>query len=653
MKNRRKLIHSKHFRFGILLLLISAITSSTLSQSHQTDNVFDLDLNQLMQISVASKRIERLEDAPGIVAVITAEEIKQFGGRNLRDVLNRATSFQSVASNYAPQMSVFLRGQSTFQFDNHILYLINGKPFRDSLNGGSNSPLLQGFPIDIIERIEFIRGPGSVLYGSNAFAGVINIVTKTARDLQPLSLSGSYGSFNTKVGNATIAAYGDDWESLVAFTHLDSKGWRFRYSQPSGGGTINGYFDRDNETMGVFAMAHRNNLTLSAFYGEDEIANFNSASASGKSNSDFKRWIINSEYILKINDIWQGETNITHNGLRTLQGTDNNSTNDLHAEFTLRGKISDKLNTTFGGVLEWHNGLLNDIGFHTQWYSAYNQIDYQLSDCVKLIGGMQWNKPTGVKQNFSPRLSAIVNLDQYWGLKIGYGEAFRAPFGAENFFQNAFISANPDLKPEIIETAEAQIFYRTLDTYFGLSYFYSEISDIITFVPSTGPAFFEWVNLGEITSQGVELEGKTRLTDGLSLSGSVSWQTNKNQNGVDDVTFTPNWMAKLGVSYDVGKGFSMGLFDSYFGNPTSVQDVNPAASGLNPKPDPYHLLTFNMNLHIPTLLRKNTLPDATLTIYGDNLLDEEINFPDFNSKSTRSIPQHSGRAFYLVLKINI
>ena len=178
----------------------------------ELQELLQLDLEKLAMVSVASKRQEQIQDAPGIITVVTAEEIERYGYRNLRDILDRQTHMQIIGSNVFPHGRVSLRGSSLTHTDNTVLSLLNGRPIRDGSSVSNNHDFYASFPVESIKQIEIIRGPGSVLYGSNAFAGVMNIITKDAPENPEVSASISYGSYTSRKGTMTYRGQWDDFE---------------------------------------------------------------------------------------------------------------------------------------------------------------------------------------------------------------------------------------------------------------------------------------------------------------------------------------------------------------------------------------------------------------------------------------------------------
>lgn len=161
--------------WAIALSSLLALPSASRAADQETagtteEELLQLPLEQLLAIDVTtpSKRAETRADAPGVVSIVTAEEIFGFGANSLFDVLERAPSIQTLGSSLFPRNLTVMRGDLRSLFNNHVLILIDGRPIREGIEGGVDSPTFTAFPVDMIERIEIVRGPGSVLYGTNA-----------------------------------------------------------------------------------------------------------------------------------------------------------------------------------------------------------------------------------------------------------------------------------------------------------------------------------------------------------------------------------------------------------------------------------------------------------------------------------------------------
>jgi outer membrane receptor protein involved in Fe transport len=142
-----------------------------------TPDPFAMDLDSLSntKVTTASKFSEKLSDAPSVMAVVSQDELKRFGGMTLSEILlNISSGF------FQDRSTIAVEGDQSRVNSGHVLFLINGRPVREIMEGGISSDLLESFPVGILERIEVIKGPGSVLYGSDAFSGVINLITKKA-----------------------------------------------------------------------------------------------------------------------------------------------------------------------------------------------------------------------------------------------------------------------------------------------------------------------------------------------------------------------------------------------------------------------------------------------------------------------------------------
>lgn len=174
------------------LVLLAALTSSVLGgtpdagalQAEAVPGVEDLEgLLDVNVVSGASREQERSDDAPATITVVTADELRRYGLRSLHEAIN-FLSLGMVAQDPLHSVEVGSRGVLfTVDYGNHVLVVIDGHVMNEQWNGTAYFEQGLGLPLEAIDHLEFIVGPGSVLYGSSAMLGVINVVTKRARDL--------------------------------------------------------------------------------------------------------------------------------------------------------------------------------------------------------------------------------------------------------------------------------------------------------------------------------------------------------------------------------------------------------------------------------------------------------------------------------------
>ena len=240
-----------------------------------------MSLEELLRIRVttASKKSESLFDAPAIMVVLTESDIHSYGGRSLVEVLDRTTSVFFMGTQENLQGALTMRGDATLGSNNHILVLVNGRPIQESTHGGMIHPFLRSFPLASVKQIEIIRGPGSVLYGTNAYVGVINVITK---DWDAGGVAGvSYGAFDTKTvsaaGGKTIGAL--QVSAGIAFSHDD--GWDFTATdsidddKPAITRTVP-WFDRK---VGANLNARYKGLNLDVFYAKTQAPHLTNSTA--------------------------------------------------------------------------------------------------------------------------------------------------------------------------------------------------------------------------------------------------------------------------------------------------------------------------------------------------------------------------------------
>lgn len=173
-------------------------------------------------ISIATGSRQSLSQAPAVTSVITAEMIAAMGATDLDQVLETVPGLHIGRSNVGYNPIYVFRGVAS-TYNPQVLVLVNGIPITNLFHGDRNL-IWGGMPVAAIARIEVIRGPGSAVYGADAFAGVINIITKKSEDIDASSLTVSYGSFDTV--NAAWVTKGSFKDFKLAFVaeHMKTNG---------------------------------------------------------------------------------------------------------------------------------------------------------------------------------------------------------------------------------------------------------------------------------------------------------------------------------------------------------------------------------------------------------------------------------------------
>lgn len=168
------------------------------STSFSSGDFYHLSLAELgqVEISIATGNSTPLDRAPATATVISASEIQAMGARTLNEVLETVPGLHVSLSSLSRLDSVYsIRGIHT-GFNPQVLLMLNGVPVQYNVQGGR--PTLFRLPVTSIERVEVIRGPGSAVYGADAYAGVINVITKDAASIDSTRVGSGVGSFNTR-----------------------------------------------------------------------------------------------------------------------------------------------------------------------------------------------------------------------------------------------------------------------------------------------------------------------------------------------------------------------------------------------------------------------------------------------------------------------
>ena len=636
---------------GFLFMSCAAWSEQALKD---TQDVFDLSLEELMDVVVTpSKQDQQITKAPGVITVITREEFSKLPAQTLGDLVELLPSTLLQSTFFIWEGSLGVRGDNSEHFNKHVLMLMDGRPISDSLFGGLDTSLFNTYPVSSIDRIEFIRGPGSVLYGTGAYFGVINIIS-TKKPMQSASVGG--GNLDTFGGTYGFQQTMDGGDYGIHLTARNTNGWDFTAIDNLG---VQNTLGIKQEDYGLKANVNKDAWTYSAFAGKTRIPYLGRGNNwVNTTTADSWRLFQSIGYEQKWNDAARSQLNFIYNEL----GLDDHLGGDLFSarahEYTFSDtnyyRYSDQLKflVGLGGTInmgEWKSSEEVSIPFYNEKrYRVFSEASYTFSDQLSFVLGVQGNKVPMLDWNISPRLAAIFNVDPHYGVKASYGEAFRSATAQERFVNQPGRNLGNDLlEPEIIKTTDLHFYYRKDNLIGGLTFFYSQeealIGRAVISAPGVGPVVTQQQNLGGLDTQGVEFELQW-AGDKWSTLGSIGLFDSESETGEDNPKNSPELLLKIGGAYQLTNDLEFSLMEKYIDKGKPINNDLP-----NPPVENVHLLSSKLTYDFGQRLALGSLENVKLEFSGDNLLDEEVNIPEFVFERVNSIPGRAGRTYFLNL----
>jgi outer membrane receptor for ferrienterochelin and colicins len=609
----------------------------------------DLDALLNTKVTTASKFVQKLSDAPSVMSVVSKDELRRFSGFTLWEILGRVAGLTGSSAFFAGRHMVAVRGDQTRTDSGHILFLINGRPVREVIEGGVSSDILESFPVILLERIEVIKGPGSVLYGSDAYSGVINLITRKAEGMGFHVSGAGGGAGEAATSEAILFERGDLnivqggqyhrmplWDTVFRSFHNPSN---LAYSQDA---TLR------NAGAGAYLGVNYKGLSFMSSYTGVEDASFVRGIV-GDVRS--KRGFGDLGYSLKAAPKWDMSFNLTYT--RTVLDAPqypeaHRDADEVDLEWTNFVTFSESDRLTVGAVVNRIKGTEMFYGVQPalmvengrRWGSGfYIQHEHRLTGDLKLIGGLQANKIGDLALSVVPRAGILWSPAGHLTVKALYGGAFRAPSLDETGLTHPGLKGNPNLVPEKVGTLDLQASYQTNRAQLSVDYFHSRETDLIFQDGSTLPA--KYYNLGTpATFQGIDSEGKFYFRRNWFLLGSVLYQVNEDKAIKSRLSAIPSLGAKAGISYAGENGADVSLFDAYQGH------LGGYAASINPRPEAFHSLSAHARFELTKHWLRDSAQGYALFVHGDNLTDAQVWLPALGTNSANTIPVVRGRTLY-------
>jgi len=559
--------------------------SSLCLYANELDEAFSLSLEELLnvKVSVASKEKESIVDAPGSISFYDSKAIEQTGYYTLADLADITPGYSTYT--IFGEKVFETRGQKAGSFNNnkHLL-LIDGIPIHHARNYKVQTE--NELPLYFASSVEFLRGPASVLYGTGAFYGVINIDPKVSNELgTKVETKVSAGSLDEqKRVMANMMHTSVRSESLLSVGYYDKEASKDQVGLVPDSSNLY----RDNQESNFLFLKHKvslgtlEGLGFGLLYTQKKGGLGEAYFGGGTSQSNALTWTsfipyikyekelagnwISSSYI-KYNESVENGLTVPRQSLPVpvatiIQSEYKSKTRDYEIQSELHKTIDDKRSIHLGLNYDRRQELggpdsyvtlvsndplnpVSEFGFNeSDWfntYSAYGQYKHELDILSGLLitAGLRFDyAKAGASQsydNFAPRISLVQRISDSFNLKLLYGSALRAP-GIKEVGLNAEAEASTpgvtpsSLNPEKFETYELGAVYYTKGFSFESTFFYNETKDALDGVQRSGENIFE-NSSGVIEAYGTEMELRYQLLESLEINMNYAYSRAKDAQG--------------------------------------------------------------------------------------------------------------------------
>lgn len=633
-----------------LNLLLGLSILATGNAAAQTEALQEYSLPG-MNVTALGYEKSNLE-TPADVTVYSGEELKKTGANDVANALKYKAGV--YFTQMGPHDQSFITGNSTLSLrgiKGGTLVLINGVPA--SFNNVSHLDMLN---LDTVEKVEVVKGGGAVLYGSEAYGGVINVITKDSyknsvhvavgnkgqRDYSAnigagkLGVSfgrnemGETGILSEKINTKNVfgtnipyyMGYGDSKKDHIGVSYKFDDNLQFNYMFNKKKYTID-YLSANEEIVQHFMYDDREHFAQMHFddkKGLEATAYYN------------ERSIRNPDYWAVTPNVLEWErSNHKHYGADVKKVWENEDDKILVGINTKR-----ELYINENQKFKYPTNNLKDYAcfgtFALNGYSLYGQYDRKLSDATNLVLSMREDlvrSDAGNYDAFLPQLQVLTKLDSENSLYANAGRSFRMPTFRQLYYSSGMIASNPDLKPEYGWNYEAGYKHDNGKEQFKAAVFHIDLDDQITSRKVNGLS--QSYNAAKYKNTGIELSYTNKLDENLTwtVGGIYSKPQNKTTNTAPCKDVLGKYQVMTSIDYQHDKtNASLNL--SYMGgrvNNSKQTDVKPI------------LLS---NLHVG----HEVFANATLTLDINNIFNRrDLTDPD-------GLYYTQGRTFLVGLNYN-
>jgi iron complex outermembrane receptor protein len=553
-----------------------------------------------LMIFGASLKNEKITDAPAAVTVLDAKAIKlnSVSGQVAR--LLETQSGIDIVQSGVNDYNVNTRGFNS-SLNRRLLVLLDGRDLAVAFLGSQE---WNGFsvPVEDLGRMEFIRGPGSALYGANAFNGVVNLSTPAPREIAGGKITLAGGELNTIRTDIRYAGVTDRWGYKLNAGHVQSNTWsvsrdtsladpfeydglnpflnlevipvdRSKVASTYGSARLDYEYEVGGSSTVEGGITQVENEILVTGIGRVQVPK--AVKPWGRLKYSTESWYL---------QVWGAGRNSIEPQVSLSTGLPLEEESFI-GQFDVQYRTSameDRLFVIVGGAHRYQfvntDGTLTLSSHHDNTSSLYTQLEYRLNSKFKSVGAARWDRSTLHSSQVSPKIAVVWTLDPSHSIRATFNKAFQAPNYSELFlyvkhpFRQLAYFGNENLTVETITGYElgykgvfGSALFVTADAY------YNQLKDFITdLAPGANPSYpgrlilpgetlertiWSYGNAGKVTEAGIEVEASYDVSEAVRLSANYAFfDFDVKEQGANDVLLpnAPGDKFNVGVIYRKG-----------------------------------------------------------------------------------------------------
>lgn len=465
-----------------------------------------ISTKQLKEVVVSSTRIDLpLSENARSIQIISKENIRQAGVTTVVDLLQQVAGIDIRRRGIAgTQADLYIRGGS---FDQTLL-LIDGIKLDDAQTG--HHTLNLALPLEVIERVEIIKGPAARIFGQNAFTGAINIVTKSSLNSTGVitAQAGSYGQVNVET---TVSNSSENTNLLAHYSFNTAEGYRYNTDFENQNIFLKGQFNKVRLPIDFIASFSERKFGANGFYAlptyADQYEETQGSLVAFSSRINQGNWLFKprlywrrgqDEYIfVRNNPAIYRNLHITHKVGFAFDASNTNSLGQTGVGIDI-ARISIASNN-----LGDRSRFMTTIFAEHRFLFSNNQFD--------LTPGVALTNYSDFGTQFFPGVDLGYALNENIRLNGNVGYTYRIPTFTDLYYSDPTTQGNEDLQPEEALTGELGVRWNKGDWQLSTAAFLRNAQNLIDYIRPTAEGRFEATNVREVNTHGFELEAKTQF----------------------------------------------------------------------------------------------------------------------------------------------